>query len=93
MARSPRLLMTKANRALGGDEGEAGVVEDVIVVEEDDAAQAVDLQMIEQGVAAGAVFVGADAELGDWEGHCQSFKNLTQRRKVAKTQRNIALLT
>ncbi len=56
----------EGNRALGRDEGESAVVEDVGAVEQHDARQTVDLQVVEQLGAARFVFRLADVQLGNW---------------------------
>src|SRR5205823_1319349 len=49
---------------LGGREGEADVVEDVVGVEENCACEPVAAEPLEQGLAARAVLVGRDRDRG-----------------------------
>ena len=50
------------DRPFGRDEREAGVVEDVVRVEEDDAGEPRCLHVLEQGIAARAMLLGRDRD-------------------------------
>ena len=59
--------------AFGGDEGEAGVVEDVVAVEEDNAGEFLGVEVVAEAVEALLVFGVGDGEGGGWEGRCHVY--------------------